>query len=230
MHALLPTNIAASQRSCSRRVEYAILREAQYGEYATHSFGYIEHSPQNVRMERTRGFTGHLDQGCIRPTRIQPADRHPWHSHSGRRISHRLAFDHRGHAQLHQAKRSARHLVGVPLSLADSNVLVWTVVDVPLRSLHHRNLWDRPPLHVAADHSRWTLVRISHHSWLGNSQRESAHVRVNFMVITSTRCRYTLTTSLSRHGVESVLSFAPSRQKGKGLRSLRSWRKLRRPA
>ncbi len=39
----------------------------------------------------------------MRPTRVQPADRHYWHSHSGQRILHRLAFDHRGHAQPHQA-------------------------------------------------------------------------------------------------------------------------------
>ena len=134
-------------------------------------------------MERTRGFTGHLDQGCICPTRIQPADRHHWHGYDSRGISHRLAFDHRGHAQLHQAERSARHLVGVPLSLADSNVLVWTAVDVPLRGLHHRDLWDRPALHVAADHPRRILVRIPHHSRLGDPERQAAHKCVNLTAI-----------------------------------------------
>lgn len=146
-------------------------------------------------MERTRGFTGHLDQGCICPTRIQPADRHHWHGYDSRGISHGLAFDHCGYAQLHQAERSARHLVGVPLSLADSNILVWTAVDVPLRGLHHRDIWDRPALHVAADHPRWTLVRIPDHPRLGDSERQSTNGRVNVMAITNARLSSTVTHS-----------------------------------
>jgi len=60
-----------------------------------------------VRLERTRGFTCDLDKGCVRPTRVQPADRHHWHCHGGRRIPHRLAFDHRGHSELSSRARLA---------------------------------------------------------------------------------------------------------------------------
>ena len=122
-------------------------------------------------MGQTHGFTGHLDQGRVRTARIQPADRHHWHGHGGRRIPHRLAFDHRGHSELHQAERGSRHLARLALSLADSNLLVWTALDLPLRGLHRRDIGDRPPLHVAPDRSGRTLVRVSHHSWLGHAER-----------------------------------------------------------
>lgn len=53
--------------------------------------------------------------------------------------------------------------------LSDTNLLVRTTLDLPLHDLHHRNLWDRPSLHVASDHAGWTLVRVSHHSRVGHS-------------------------------------------------------------
>jgi uncharacterized membrane protein len=43
-------------------------------------------------MERTRGFTCHLDKGRVCPTRVQLTYRHHWHCDGGRRIPHRLAF------------------------------------------------------------------------------------------------------------------------------------------
>ena len=57
-------------------------------------------------MERTGRFTCHLDKGRVRPTRFQPADGHYWRGHGGRCIPHRVAFDHRGHSELHQAERA----------------------------------------------------------------------------------------------------------------------------
>src|SRR5215510_2672330 len=119
-----------------------------------------------------------LDTSYLCAPLAEPADGDPRGGDRRRRISDRLAVDHRGDSELREAQRGARQLARVAFPLADSHVLVRTALGVAVPALRARHPGHRAAGRVAAARHRRPVVHLQDRARVAGAEGSTADARL----------------------------------------------------